>query len=277
MQHHPRGRFSASRRLPLPPRLDPHTPLDSERDVTGKPPSPSRRRRKPALRFTPYAWAKWQYLRDLGDTEIACFGLSAEHDPLRIVELAMVKQKATAVSVAFDDEAIADYFDHQCDAGLPVERFFRTWLHTHPGHSAEPSGLDEETFARVFGDCHWSVMGILAHGGQRYARLRFGVGPGGEGTIPVKVDYSAAFPAADPVAWRAEYDRCVQRVPEAHALVGFDPSWLDDPEGLAPFAIDDEALALIEQGQDGGDEGEMDAMVEREADPDAAPGACDTA
>ncbi|MFA9479830.1 hypothetical protein ACERK3_16220 [Phycisphaerales bacterium AB-hyl4] len=158
----------------------------------------------------------------------------------------MVKQTATTVTVAFDDEAVADYFEQQLDAGLSVERFFRVWLHTHPGHSAEPSTTDEETFTRVFGDCHWAVMGILARGGQRYARLRFGVGPGGEGRIPVKIDFDVDFPAADRQAWQAEYARCVQRVPDTLEPVGFDPLWLDDPDWLERFVIQDEALALIE-------------------------------
>jgi hypothetical protein len=48
-------------------------------------------------------------------------------------------------------------------------------------------------------------MCILARGGQAYARLRFHVGPGGELTIPVSVDYSRAFPPSDHEGWTAEY------------------------------------------------------------------------
>ena len=78
-------------------------------------------------------------------------------------------------------------------------------MHTHPGASAEPSLIDEETFARVFGACDWAVMFILAQGGGSYARLRFGVGPGGSMEIPVEVDYGAAFLGSDREAWEAEY------------------------------------------------------------------------
>ena len=57
----------------------------------------------------------------------------------------------------------------------------------------------------VFGKCDWAVMAILAQGGAPYARLRFGVGPGGSLEIPVEVDYGAEFPGSDLAAWEAEY------------------------------------------------------------------------
>jgi hypothetical protein len=68
-----------------------------------------------------------------------------------------------------------------------------------------PSRTDEETFHRAFGRAEWSVMFILACGGQCYARLRFGVGPGGALEIPVAVDYSLPFAASDFVSWGEEY------------------------------------------------------------------------
>ena len=81
--------------------------------------------------------------------------------------------------MGFMDQAkdFADKHDEQVDQGRNPERFARLWIHTHPANCAEPSPVDEETFARVFGSCTWAVMAILAKGGQTYARLRFGVGP----------------------------------------------------------------------------------------------------
>ena len=115
----------------------------------------------PRLIFTPRAWLKWQFLCHAGPTEIGAFGLSNENAPLVVEDLLVVKQATTSVSVAFDDIAVADLFDDMADAGIPPNRFARIWLHTHPGASATPSGLDE-TFRRVFGGCDWAVMGILA-------------------------------------------------------------------------------------------------------------------
>jgi len=127
-----------------------------------------------------------------------------------------VAQLCTYVSVRFDDGAVADFFDAQVDQGRKPAQFARIWVHTHPGNSAQPSGTDEETFARCFGSSDWALMFILARGGNAYARLRFSAGPGGEIPVPVRIDYSRPFPASDCAAWEAEYARCV--MPE-------DPWW----------------------------------------------------
>ena len=57
-----------------------------------------------------------------------------------------------------DDEAVSVFFEDQVDLGRKPEQFFRLWCHTHPGDSPDPSSIDEETFARVFGRCDWAVM-----------------------------------------------------------------------------------------------------------------------
>ena len=176
----------------------------------------------PVLRFTPYAWAKLHYLCHRGQTEIGGFALTAEDDPLLVIDLLTLKQRVSAVTVEFDDEAVADLFDEQVDKGIQPHRFARVWCHTHPGDSAEPSGTDEATFSRVFGRCDWAVMMILAKGGQTYARLRFNVGPGGESLIPVAVDYSHPFDAADPDAWEQAYQDHIEPVAEATNLAAFD-------------------------------------------------------
>src|SRR5687768_4801266 len=103
---------------------------------------------QPSLRFSPYAWAKLLYLRDRGGTEVGGFGVSAADDLLLVEDVLLVRQYCTNVTVRFDDEAVADYFDRQVDEGLAPERFARVWLHTHPGNSAEPTATDEETYDR---------------------------------------------------------------------------------------------------------------------------------
>jgi hypothetical protein len=187
----------------------------------------------PALRFNPNAWAKLLCFRDLGDTEVGGFGISATDDLLYVEDVQLVRQVCTAASVAFDDQAVADFFDQQVDMGRRPETFGRVWLHTHPGNFAEPSMTDDETFCRVFGRTDWAVMFILARQGHSYARLRFNVGPGGEMTIPVTVDYSRPFAASDHAAWREEYAACVQSA---------DPLWLAEHD---PFLLP-EAVAVRE-------------------------------
>ena len=174
----------------------------------------TKRQRPATLRFSPTAWAKLLCLRDLGDTEIGGFGISAADDLLFVEDVQLVAQACTWVHVEFNDDAVADFFDRQVDAGVRPERFGRIWVHTHPGNSPDPSLTDEATFARVFGRSDWAVMFILARGGQTYARLRYNVGPGADLKLPVEVDYGRPFAGSSCDAWDNEYDANV-RVPAA--------------------------------------------------------------
>lgn len=162
------------------------------------------------LKFTPTAWGKLVYLRDRGPTEIGAFGIADPQEPLVIVDVILVPQECTAITVKFDDAGVADFFDDQVDRGRRPEEFARLWLHTHPGDSALPSSTDEATFSRVFGKSDWAVMFILARGGETYARLRFRAGPGGQLRIPVDVDYGQEFAASDQAGWNSEYQSNVR-------------------------------------------------------------------
>jgi proteasome lid subunit RPN8/RPN11 len=162
------------------------------------------------LRFSPTGWAKLLYFRDAGLSEVGGFGISAADDLLYIENVELVRQVCDVASVVFDDQAVADYFDRQVDAGRKPEQFARAWLHTHPGSSPQPSSTDENTFARVFGKTEWALMFILARGGRTYARMQFHVGPGGSVLLPVDVDYHKAFAASDHETWQAEYRARVQ-------------------------------------------------------------------
>lgn len=171
----------------------------------------------PRLMFSPRAWLKWQYLCHAGATEVGAFGLGRENDLLYVEDLNVPRQRTTAVSVAFDDAAVADLFDAMADAGVPAARFARLWLHTHPGASVTPSSVDEATFSRVFGSNDWAVMAILGRTGRTSARLRFNAGPGGSLEIPVAVDWPAWPATADADewpcivdGWRQEYGRLVE-------------------------------------------------------------------
>ena len=144
-------------------------------------------------------------MRDVTDNEVGGFGITETDDLLFVTDFTLVKQKVTAVSVSFEDESVANFFEDQVEAGRKPEQFARVWLHSHPGSSPEPSMTDEQTFARVFGSCDWSVMCIVAQDGGTFARLRFNTGPGGEVKIPVCVDYSYEFDAADFEVWEQQY------------------------------------------------------------------------
>jgi len=169
----------------------------------------------------------------VGDTEIGGFGIAREDDLLLIEDFVTVKQHTTAISVEFDDAAVADFFDDQIDVGRQPEQFARIWLHTHPGDSSHPSCTDETTFQRVFGTCSWSVMAILARGGQTYARLQFSAGPGGSMLLPVMIDYSPAFTGSDQEAWLSEYKQNVIPQPV------FKQRGHKHEDEIDPFDVDD--------------------------------------
>jgi proteasome lid subunit RPN8/RPN11 len=201
---------------------------------------PGGRRGDPVLRFSPYAWAKLLFFRDRGPTEIGGFGITTADDLLYVEDFITVKQAVTVATVSFDDAAVADFVDGQIDAGRKPGQVLRVWCHTHPGRSPQPSGTDEETFQRVFGQCDHAVMFIMARGGEAYARLRFNVGPGGSLLIPARVDYSRPFAASDFPAWETEYQANVQAGLEM-LDPGIGPGWDDWPAGGIGFGGNDDA------------------------------------
>lgn len=212
--------------------------------------------RQPVLRFSPPAWAKLEFFRDHGDTEIGGFGVTAPDDPLFIEEFITVRQVTTCVSVAFDDAAVADFFEAQVDAGRRPEQFGRLWLHTHPGDSPTPSGTDEHTFTQVFGRCDWAVLFVLAQDGQTYARLRFNIGPGGDILIPTEIDFTRPFAASDQAGWAKEYEGNIQplALPERISARDRNSAALATEEALASATEDpdQQLLAALEGRLDWG-------------------------
>lgn len=181
-------------------------------------------------------------MRDAGNTEIGGFAVTAADDPLLVEDVCLVKQRCTAITVEFDDNSVADFFDEQVDAGLKPEQFGRIWVHTHPGISADPSPTDEETFDRCFGSVEWTVMFILAQGGETYARLRFNVGPKTSQLMNVEVDYSQPFEASNSFEWEREFDANVEKVKWRDAALRRTEAAIVDLETDPVAFVDDESL-----------------------------------
>ena len=155
-----------------------------------KRPHSSQRGHSRQLIFAPLAWLKLQFFCHAGNTEIGGFGITAKHNLLYVEDFVTVRQQTSMMTVAMDDDAIADYADRCVDASIHPQNFLRVWCHTHPGSSAEPSGVEEDTFARVFGACDWAVMFILSRASRTTARLSFHVGPRASVQLPVNVDWA---------------------------------------------------------------------------------------
>jgi proteasome lid subunit RPN8/RPN11 len=190
------------------------------------------------LTFSPIAWLKLMFFLHVGDTEVGGFAVTAEGDPLHVLDIHTLRQRATVATIELDDAAVADHFDRCVDLGLKPERFARLWWHTHPGQSPLPSATDEETFARVFGGCDWSIMFIVSRTEQTYVRLAFNAGPGGYELLESTVDWSAWPLSAlqdleldrDPARWAAEYEQNVHAVETLIPNDGFE--FGVQPDGL---------------------------------------------
>ena len=190
------------------------------------------------------------YFRDKDETEIGGFGIAEPDDLLFVKEFLTVEQEVTCVSVRFNDEAVGQYFDEQVDRGRKPEQFARCWCHTHPGMSPHPSSVDEETFQRVFGNCQWAVMFVLASDGRTYARVGFNVGPGGRILIATTVDYSQKFGPSDHKAWDAEYAANVNAVDPPIDLVEDNDVEAEDvcDGSTVPYDMLDELGAMDQVG-----------------------------
>lgn len=208
-----------------------------------------------------------------GDTEVGGFAISSEDDLLYIQDFVTVDQVTSAVSVEFTDDAVANHFDQCVDAGIPPARFARIWCHTHPGSSPDPSGTDEETFARVFGSCDWALMFILSRTGRTYARLSFNTGPGGSMLLPVTVDWEQWPKVIENEQhrmpelfeeWMGEFDRNIHPYQPPRAPVvtsdNLRPSRISIEDGWNEFRdlSDDPMFDLLDQSEPGGMAGELE-------------------
>ena len=175
-----------------------------------------------AILFTPYAFSKVIYMRDKGETEVGGFCVSIQENPDVIVDFHLVEQVCNSAYCEFTDSGMIDFNDEMAEAGYHPQEYSRMWLHTHPGTSAHPSGLDEETFTNQFGGMDWSAMLIVARGGQTYGRIRYSVGNavdyilGGKersSTVDLAIDWTAEFSSTEHAQWDDEYDSMVTEKP----------------------------------------------------------------
>jgi hypothetical protein len=178
------------------------------------------------LRFSPYAWAKLLFMRDIGGTEVGAKAITRKDDFLYVEDMLFIKQRCSAVLTRFSDSACNQLVLQMHEKGIPQAQFDRVWVHTHPGNSATPSGTDEENLINTYGNADWMIMFILAKGGETYCRLRMKPQlPGGpivSMNIPHEIDWTNEFQAADHAAWELEY--------HTNIFSQWDKGWTDDDE-----------------------------------------------
>ena len=159
------------------------------------------------LYFTPYAWAKLQFMCHVGKTEVGGFGITDVNDPLLVVDFHLVEQESTAMTVEFTDDGMAFYHLAMSKLGIPMERCGRIWIHTHPGCSPHPSGTDENTWNHKFQEVDTMCMFILAREGKTYTRIRVRHDILGhiDAEIDAGVDWFTDFEASAIADWHKEY------------------------------------------------------------------------
>lgn len=227
---------------PVPSNPAPAAPVVEQSLLVKMPPT---RREKPVpvydmvkdkLLFMPKAWAKILYMRDRDKSEISGFGISAEKDPLRIIDFKLVAQVNMAMFTEFVDKGLADYVTDMCMAGIPPARSFRVWIHTHPNMGVSPSTHDVKTFARTTEQANWGVMCIVS---DKDASARLVVNADGlssEKQLPVVIAREGVFEGvteADYQAWEDEYCACVHLssvdATRGAGVVGaYSPDWQDE-------------------------------------------------
>lgn len=219
---------------------------------------PSHSPRLTSLVLSPLAYLELQFHCQHADTEIAAMAISSEHDPLYVERIQVLKQTASPCFVEMDDAAVADHIENCAELGIPPARCGRIWMHTHPADSADPSITDEQTFSRAFGGCDWSVMFILARGGETYARLQFSALPGVQVKLPVTVDWSEwptvarTLVAPEHVGhWHERHAQCVHPDPTQSALgMMFDYDGLDESEWRSMTDEVETEYTMVQEMQD---------------------------
>lgn len=162
-----------------------------------------------ALHFSPYAWAKLLHFRDKASNEVSGFGITKKDNPLYVEDFLTVEQEVTSATVAFDDEAIGEFYEKMAEKDYNPSQFGRIWIHTHPGFSASPSSTDTETFNRAFGASYWAILFVIGTNNTVYARLQYNFVPPLAVHIPVYIDYSEDFSGVSEevkTLWDEEYE-----------------------------------------------------------------------
>jgi hypothetical protein len=148
---------------------------------------------KTPLKFTAKAKATLEYFRDIGRTEVTCYGVI--NKDLIIEDFIIPKQECCSVSIDIDTEDLSDkaFEVWEKDKSMDFWRTTSVWIHTHPGTSASPSTVDEtqwkEQCEKVENSKSESggifIMYILAKGGEEYCRMKI---KGVDTTISVPVE-----------------------------------------------------------------------------------------
>lgn len=165
---------------------------------------------------------KMQYWLNIAAGEFAGFGICGNiKNPLRITDFVLLDQRTGGTYADLDDLAIGLYYNDMADKGMEVVQYGRIWFHTHPfgGDQPTPSGPDDATFGRAFGDCDWSVMLVFSNNAMLpYAEIQV---PSKAAILQrrilskyeLDIDIEPNLTHAEAIQWGAEFDLHIKKAP----------------------------------------------------------------
>jgi proteasome lid subunit RPN8/RPN11 len=161
------------------------------------------------------------------DTEVGMMGVATTEDPLLITELHVIEQDASGAYFEFRDEALMKWQHEMHERGLSPEQYWRCWWHSHPGEGVTPSGTDQTTFSKNFGQCPWSIMAIISKSVEKYSSVMRVRQPSSPGVAGIECDIDA----------EVQFMKDYSLDPESHDYVGlFRPEeWLEELKLVHPI------------------------------------------
>lgn len=112
------------------------------------------------IRLSPLAASKISYYLTTASTEVGMLGVT-DKDSLLVRDVFVPRQRCSVLSTEFDMNDVSDYVTRMCEDGYEVSQVMRVWIHTHPGMSPNPSGVDYQTFEEAYGDSDFAVMCVV--------------------------------------------------------------------------------------------------------------------
>lgn len=176
---------------------------------------------KTSLFVSPLLHLKGVLLCQERSDEIAGIAVCHPDDPFYLLDLVLCEGVYSSAYCDVEADDLARCMEKAMSLGYPVETH-TGWFHTHPFNSPKPSGTDETTFNKIFGQRDIITQIILCKTNEYYAATSLAAGQSGhrirlENEVYIHYDHKKPL-IFDPEALRAEAKACSRaRKPYVHS------------------------------------------------------------
>jgi len=163
----------------------------------------------PAFHLSPYVEAKVKYFRSKTSQELSGFCISSPDNPLCAIDFRLIPQRGTGGSTDSIKGELNGFLERCSTEGITPSQCMRIWTHTHPG-DPNPSGGssisdgDEKTFQTCFTPMDYMIM-LISGTSSWYCRLSVRKPVKIDVKLPVSIDWTLPFPAANHEDWDREF------------------------------------------------------------------------